>query len=194
MPRPSYQVDRDRPSHQRLLLPSSQQVAALRKQDESWYMLPDEGDDGINYLDFRVEIEAPDFYTVDPTPPSSATAGVDARAASASRRELPYKGGVFSVQLTFSEAYPAEPPAVRFQTRIWHPQVHLPDGKPCVDVLSKGWGPAKTLRDVLDTLRQLIAEPSSTDSVNTEAAAELADGLEKFEQHAREVTRAFAIT
>jgi ubiquitin-protein ligase len=170
-------------------------------------MLPDEGDDGVNYMDFRVEIEAPDYYTVDPSPsslssssssssspspPTTSTTTTTSNSTTAGR-ELPYKGGMFSVQLSFSDAYPVEPPLVRFLTRIWHPQVHLPDGKPCVDVLNKAWTPTKTLKDVLETLRALIAEPSRTDSVNADAASEMMESLDKFEAHAREETRKWAM-
>jgi len=170
-------------------------------------MLPDEGDDGVNYMDFRVEIEAPDYYTVDPSPsslsssssssssPSPTTTSTTTTTSNSTTagRELPYKGGMFSVQLSFSDAYPVEPPLVRFLTRIWHPQVHLPDGKPCVDVLNKAWTPTKTLKDVLETLRALIAEPSRTDSVNADAASEMMESLDKFEAHAREETRKWAM-
>ncbi len=181
-------------------------MTLLRRAEEEWYMLPDEGDDGVNYMDFRVEIEAPDYYTVDPSPnPSSSSSSSSPSSSSSSsststvststssNRELPYKGGMFSVQLSFSDAYPVEPPMVRFLTRIWHPQVHLPDGKPCVDVLNKAWTPTKTLKDVLETLRALIAEPSRTDSVNADAASELMESLDKFEAHAREETRKWAM-
>ena len=168
-------------------------------------MLPDEGDDGVNYMDFRVEIEAPDYYTVDPSPSSLSSSSSSSSSSSppltttttsnstTAGRELPYKGGMFSVQLSFSDAYPVEPPLVRFLTRIWHPQVHLPDGKPCVDVLNKAWTPTKTLKDVLETLRALIAEPSRTDSVNADAASEMMESLDKFEAHAREETRKWAM-
>ena len=170
-------------------------------------MLPDEGDDGVNYMDFRVEIEAPDYYTVDPSPSSLSSSSSSSSSPSppttstttptsnstTAGRELPYKGGMFSVQLSFSDAYPVEPPLVRFLTRIWHPQVHLPDGKPCVDVLNKAWTPTKTLKDVLETLRALIAEPSRTDSVNADAASEMMESLDKFEAHAREETRKWAM-
>ncbi len=37
----------------------AQQVIALRKTDEDWFILPDESDESINYLNFEVEIEAP---------------------------------------------------------------------------------------------------------------------------------------
>ncbi len=47
----------------------------------------------------------------------------------------------------------------RFLTRIWHPQVEYATGKPCLDVLARGWKPTMNLHDVLVTLRQFIASP-----------------------------------
>jgi hypothetical protein len=37
----------------------SQQVTALRKANEDWFVLPDEDDEDVNYMNFAVELEAP---------------------------------------------------------------------------------------------------------------------------------------
>ena len=97
------------------------------------------------------------------------------------------------MQLTIPLDDPQSPPAVSFVTPIWHPQVELPSLKPCLDVLKSGWKPNKTLRDVLETMRQLIAEPSCDMAVNSDASAEMSASLEKFEEHARADTAKFAM-
>ncbi len=95
-----------------------------------------------------------------------------------------------------SPAHPPLPPRpsqAKFLTRIWHPQVKLPEGEPCVDVLKKEWKPTMSLRNVLLTLRQLIGSPTKDDSVNADAAGEIGRSLAEFEKHAREETAKWAV-
>lgn len=91
---------------------------------------------------------------------------------------------------------PVPPPStlqVMFQTRVWHPQIDAESGKPCVDFLKEQWKPTSTLRDILVAMRQLLASPSSTDSVNSAAASEIGSGWEAFEKHAAEETAKYAM-
>lgn len=39
-------------------------------------------------------------------------------------KDSPYEEGVFELVLTVPEQYPLAPPAVRFRTKIFHPNVH----------------------------------------------------------------------
>lgn len=39
--------------------------------------------------------------------------------------DTPYEGGVFEVLLNVPEQYPLMPPAVRYRTKIFHPNVHF---------------------------------------------------------------------
>lgn len=57
------------------------QVAAARRSEEEWFVLPDEGDESVNYMDFKVEVEAPEVYAVDPARAAADKAASAARAA-----------------------------------------------------------------------------------------------------------------
>ena len=59
------------------------QVAAARRSEEEWFVLPDEGDESVNYMDFKVEVEAPEFYAIDPVRAAADKAA--SAAASAAR-------------------------------------------------------------------------------------------------------------
>jgi ubiquitin-protein ligase len=114
-------------------------------------------------------------------------------AGGAAPRALPYQGGMFRVSLAFPDDFPAQPPSeVKFLTRIWHPQVELPSGKPCLEAVLRDWRPTQGVRDVLVILRELIAAPAKDGGVNADAAAEMERSLDEFERHAREETRKWA--
>ena len=97
----------------------------------------------------------------------------------------PYAAGMFRVRVSLPDDYPRAPPAVEFLTRVWHPNIHLESGRPCVDLLREAWKPgASTLRDLLLTLRELLAAPNPADSVNPEAAREMLEDRAAFDAHA----------
>ena len=68
----------------------------------------------------------------------------------------PYEGGVFQVKITIPVDFPFSPPEIRFQTKIFHPNVD-PSGNICLDVLKRGpgggWNPSLTLGVILDSVR-----------------------------------------
>lgn len=61
----------------------------------------------------------------------------------------PYEGGVWKLTVALPAAYPFEPPAVRFVTPIWHPNVSSETGAICLDILKKAWTPAMTIKTAL---------------------------------------------
>jgi len=107
-------------------------------------------------------------------------------------RPSPYTGGIFRLSIKLDDTYPANPPAVKFLTRVWHPNIHLEDGKPCADALREAWKPTWSLRDVLSFMRDLLAAPNGSDCVNSEAGRELLEGVEVFDKHAAEETSKYA--
>ena len=68
----------------------------------------------------------------------------------------PYDGGVFQVKIDIPVDFPFSPPEIRFQTKIFHPNVD-PSGNICLDVLKRGpgggWTPSLTLGVILDSVR-----------------------------------------
>merc|ERR1719464_2232035 len=78
-------------------------------------------------------------------------------------RDSPYEGGVFRLAVAVPPQYPLEPPRIRFETRIFHPNVgrgHTP-GAICLDILRKeAWSPALTLERTLLSIASLLADPN----------------------------------
>ena len=44
----------------------------------------------------------------------------------------PYEGGVFVVDIVIPQSYPFEPPKMKFETKIWHPNVSSQTGAICL--------------------------------------------------------------
>ena len=96
-----------------------------------------------------------------PLPPPQESYTVNPDSAATGDRPSPYAKGLFRVALKFGDTYPREAPEVAFTTRVWHPQVDVASGKPCVDYLRTQWKDTLGVRDVLVMLRQLLASPSA---------------------------------
>jgi len=67
------------------------------------------------------------------------------------------------------EQYPLVPPAVRYRTRIFHPNVHFKTGEICLDILKSAWSPAWTLTSVCQAVLALLSDPAPDSPLNCDA-------------------------
>ena len=61
--------------------------------------------------------------------------------------DSPFEGGTFSLLVTFPTSYPFKPPKVKFETRVFHPNINH-SGDICLDTLSKQWVPSISMAQV----------------------------------------------
>ncbi|CAG2109955.1 unnamed protein product [Medioppia subpectinata] len=59
--------------------------------------------------------------------------------------DTPFQRGVFTIDITIPDRYPLAPPACKFVTRVWHPNISSMTGAIGLDILHTQWSSAMTL-------------------------------------------------
>jgi ubiquitin-conjugating enzyme E2 D len=103
----------------------------------------------------------------------------------------PYAGGKFVLRLSFPAQYPFKPPALHFQTTVYHPSVQTATGEVCGAVLGQ-WGPTLTAEHCLMTVYSLLQTPSSDHPLEHDIAQLLATKPKEFEKMAKKYTKEYA--
>lgn len=93
--------------------------------------------------------------------------------------DTPYAGGVFRLRVSIPVEYPLRPPAVRFLTKIYHPNIDT-QGRICLDTLNmppKGaWKPSLNIATVLASVQLLMSHPNADDGL----MADITDEFKRF--------------
>jgi len=104
----------------------------------------------------------------------------------------PYSGGCFVIDIAIPGDYPYNPPKMKFDTKIWHPNISSQTGAICLDVLGKEWSPALTIRTALLSILALLSAPEPDDPQDAEVADMYKKNRDKFIQTAKYWTETFA--
>lgn len=104
----------------------------------------------------------------------------------------PYEGGTFVVDILLPENYPFVPPKMRFDTKIWHPNVSSQNGAICLDILKDQWSPALTMRTALLSLQALLSCPNPDDPQDAQVAGQYKRNIKEYEQTAKHWTETYA--
>lgn len=104
----------------------------------------------------------------------------------------PYSGGLFDIDIEIPAEYPYNPPKMKFDTKIWHPNISSQTGAICLDVLGKEWSPALTIRTALLSIQALLSSPEPDDPQDAEVAEMYKHNRELFVQTAKYWTETFA--
>eukprot|EP01067_Filipodium_phascolosomae_P001164 Filipodium_phascolosomae@DN1804_c0_g2_i1.p1 len=104
----------------------------------------------------------------------------------------PYEGGHFIINIKIPSDYPYNPPKMKFDTKIWHPNVSSQTGAICLDILKSEWSPALTLRTALLSIQALMSSPEPDDPQDAEVASMYKTKRKLFEQTAKYWTETFA--
>ncbi|KAI2625063.1 putative NEDD8 conjugating enzyme [Hypoxylon sp. NC1633] len=95
-----------------------------------------------------------------------------------------YHGGNFTFTFSMNSNYPHEPPKVRCEQKIYHPNIDL-EGKVCLNILREDWKPVLNLNAVIVGLQFLFLEPNASDPLNKEAADDLRLSRDAFRRNVR---------
>jgi ubiquitin-conjugating enzyme E2 D/E len=81
-----------------------------------------------------------------------------------------YSGGIFKLDIKFTQDYPFTAPKVKFLTRVYHPNVSEHHGDICLDILKNNWSPALSVKNLLLSICSLLSDPNVDDPLNSSAA------------------------
>ncbi|KAL2891687.1 ubiquitin-conjugating enzyme [Ceratocystis lukuohia] len=84
--------------------------------------------------------------------------------------------GRWLLSIEVPSQYPLQPPKVTFITQIVHPNVAIPSGEICLDLLKDAWTPQYTLVEVIKAIRMLLADPGTDSPLNVDVAALIREG------------------
>jgi ubiquitin-conjugating enzyme (huntingtin interacting protein 2) len=106
--------------------------------------------------------------------------------------DTPYEGGTYVIDIKIPGDYPFRPPTMKFDTKVWHPNVSSVTGAICLDTLSSAWSPVLTIKSALISLQSLLSTPEPKDPQDAEVAGMLLKNPAEFQHKAREWAVKFA--
>merc|ERR550537_1573995 len=107
-------------------------------------------------------------------------------------KETPYTNGHFVIDIEIPADYPYNPPKMKFDTKIWHPNISSQTGAICLDVLGKEWSPALTIRTALLSIQALLSAPEPSDPQDAQVAEMYKTNPEEFKRTAKYWTEMYA--
>lgn len=124
-------------------------------------------------------------------PPANCSAGpigddiLNWQACIIGPKDTLYEGGFFRLSIQFPPDYPFKPPKIRFDTKIFHPNIST-DGSICLDILKKEWSPILTISKVLLSISSLLSDANVNDPLNGDAARLYKQNKEQYDATVRE--------
>ncbi|EKD19681.1 ubiquitin-conjugating enzyme E2-17 kDa [Drepanopeziza brunnea f. sp. 'multigermtubi' MB_m1] len=87
--------------------------------------------------------------------------------------DTPFEDGTFRLVMQFEEQYPNKPPAVKFLSQMFHPNVYA-TGELCLDILQNRWSPT------------LLNDPNTSSPANVEASNLYKDNRREYTKRVKE--------
>eukprot|EP01138_Halocafeteria_seosinensis_P009871 gb/GECG01010082.1/.p1 GENE.gb/GECG01010082.1/~~gb/GECG01010082.1/.p1 ORF type:complete len:174 (+),score=34.26 gb/GECG01010082.1/:1-522(+) len=100
--------------------------------------------------------------------------------------DTPWEGGTFNLSLSFTDDYPNSPPKVKFETKMFHPNIYQ-DGKICLDILQNNWSPIYDVTALLQSIQSLLSDPNTSSPANPEAAKLFDENRKAYENKVKEI-------
>eukprot|EP01134_Creolimax_fragrantissima_P008299 CFRG8299T1 len=106
--------------------------------------------------------------------------------------DSPYSEGTFELSIIIPAMYPFIPPKVKFETKVWHPNVSSQTGAICLDILKDQWAAAMTIKSVLFSIQLLLACPEPNSPQDAVVAKQYLSNRKEWEEQATDWTNQYA--
>ncbi|KAK9462694.1 P-loop containing nucleoside triphosphate hydrolase protein [Lipomyces oligophaga] len=103
----------------------------------------------------------------------------------------PYEGGTYQVDIEIP-VNPFKPPKMKFDTKVYHPNISSQTGAICLDILKDTWSPVITLKVSLISLQSLLASPEPNSPQDAEVAKYFLSDRAGFNRTARQWAKIYA--
>jgi ubiquitin-protein ligase len=107
--------------------------------------------------------------------------------------DTPYEGGRFKMELNITETYPFQPPQLKFNTKMFHPNIARCDGSICIDILKDQWSASLKLKSVILSISSLLANPNPRDPLESHIADMYVNSREKFNKQVKEYVKKYSM-
>ena len=103
------------------------------------------------------------------------------------KKGTPHEGGLYKIEISFTEDYPSKAPLVKFKPVIFHPNVYG-SGKICLSIIddTKGWQPTITIKQILLGVQDLLNNPNNADPAQSESSDLLKRSKAAYEARVRQ--------
>ena len=81
---------------------------------------------------------------------------------------------------------------MKFDTKIWHPNISSVTGAICLDILKNEWTPALTIRTALISLQALMCAPVPDDPQDAQVASQYMGDIKAFNATAKQWVEEYA--
>jgi ubiquitin-conjugating enzyme E2 D/E len=101
-------------------------------------------------------------------------------------------GGVFKLDICFTNDYPYRAPVIKFITKMYHPNIST-SGEICLDMLKDAWCPTLKISHLLQSICSLLVDPNADDPLNPQAATTYKTNRATYNKKVRRYVEKYAI-